>query len=126
RMLIEELMPLIEKKYRTAGAPAIGGSSLGGLVSLYLGLTTDIFSGVAAMSPSVWWNQRAILRIRPVHRPRIWLHVGGREGVQTLHDARDLRDWFRANGWTDRNLRYYEDRRGDQDRKSTRLNSSHT
>ena len=50
-MLIEELKPIIDERYRTLtdkANTAIGGSSLGGLVSLYLGLThPDVFGSVA-------------------------------------------------------------------------------
>ena len=112
RVLLEELEPLIDSKYRTTTA-AIGGSSLGGLVSLRLGLTTSVFSGVAAMSPSVWWNNRAILELEPRNHPRVWLDVGWREGRRTLDDARAMRDRLHAKGWSDADLRYYEDRRGD-------------
>ncbi|HSP33909.1 MAG TPA: alpha/beta hydrolase-fold protein, partial [Thermoanaerobaculia bacterium] len=38
RMLVEELKPLIDSRYRTEPRAATGGSSLGGLVSLYLAL----------------------------------------------------------------------------------------
>src|SRR5262249_36659149 len=60
RMLVEEIKPFIEANYSTLTDPsntAIGGSSLGGLVSLYLGFAyPDVFGKVAALSPSVWWN----------------------------------------------------------------------
>jgi len=113
RMLVDEIKPLIDAKYRTTDRAAIGGSSLGGLVSLYLGLTTGAFAGVGAMSPSIWWDNRAILGVRPLHRPWIWLDIGGREGAEALRDARAARDWLRAGGWTAESLNYYEDRRGD-------------
>jgi predicted alpha/beta superfamily hydrolase len=118
RMLLDEIKPLIDAAYRTTELASIGGSSLGGLVSLYLGLTTEAFAGVAAMSPSIWWDGRAILKIRPVHRPRIWLDIGGREGAEALRDARAARDWLRANGWTGKSLGYYEDRRGDHSERT--------
>src|SRR5947209_8068748 len=56
QMLIEELKPLIDSRYRThPDDTTTGGSSLGGLVSLYLGLThPKVFRKVGAMSPSVW------------------------------------------------------------------------
>ena len=41
RFIIEEVKPLIDREYRTLSDPAntgLGGASLGGLVSLYLGL----------------------------------------------------------------------------------------
>jgi predicted alpha/beta superfamily hydrolase len=119
RMLIDELKPTVDLRYRTrSDQTAIGGSSLGGLVSLYAGLTRpDVFKRIAAMSPSVWWGDRAILHVLDQfsgeHRPRIWLDVGGREGRDTLDDVRLLRDRLSAKGWSGEDLGYYEDRRGD-------------
>ena len=121
-MLIEELKPVIDAQYRTLpdmANTALAGSSLGGLATLHLGLKRpDAFAGLAAMSPSVWWDNRAILaeveRFDAPHRPRIWLDMGGREGVEGLANARALRDRLLANGWRNGDsFRYFEDRRGD-------------
>jgi predicted alpha/beta superfamily hydrolase len=121
RMLLEELKPAIDAKYRTdVQNTAIAGSSLGGLMTLFLGLRyPDVFRGVAALSPSVWWNERAILG--EVERfggqpPRIWIDIGGREGAEALKDARALRDLLRARGWRDMN--YFEDRRADHSERA--------
>jgi len=97
RMVIEELKPVIDAGFRTLPTDTgAGGSSLGGLISLHLGLTRpDVFSRLAVMSPSVWWNNRAILQEFDRFegpRPRMWVDVGGREGRDTLRDARTLRD----------------------------------
>jgi predicted alpha/beta superfamily hydrolase len=127
RFLIEELKPAIDAGFRTlpdAANTSVGGSSLGGLLSLDLGLEhPEAFSAVAAMSPSVWWDGRRILEIldafRSVHRPRIWLDIGGREGREALDDVRLLRDRLIAKGWrlgTD--LHYYEDRRADHSERA--------
>jgi enterochelin esterase-like enzyme len=66
RMIIEELKPLIDRTYRTRqdrDSTGIAGSSLGGLVSLHLGFTHPaVFGKVAALSPSVWWGRKAILK----------------------------------------------------------------
>lgn len=127
RMIIEELKPIIDAKYRTlTDAPntAIGGSSLGGLATLHLGLThPDTFGHMAVMSPSVWWDNRAVLseveRFRAPKRPRIWLDMGGREGVEGLNDARLLRDKLRMNGWRDgEDFHYFEDRRADHSERA--------
>jgi predicted alpha/beta superfamily hydrolase len=127
RMIIEELKPVIDAGYRTLpGAPdtALGGSSLGGLATLYLGLTHPaVFGHLAVMSPSVWWDNRAILatvnRFDSPHRPRIWLDFGGREGVEGMTDARLLRDRLRVMGWTSEDdLHYFEDRRADHSERA--------
>ena len=121
RMLVEELKPLIDSRYRTlAERTTIGGSSLGGLVSLYLALTRDELRAAAVMSPSVWWHDRAILATagESARRPRIWLDVGGREGREAIADVRTLNERLRARGWTERNLRFFEDRRADHSERA--------
>ncbi|MGB8474722.1 MAG: alpha/beta hydrolase-fold protein [Candidatus Acidiferrum sp.] len=105
--LIEEVKPFIESEYRTLSGPAetgIGGSSLGGLVSLYLGLKMpQIFGKIAALSPSVWWNQRVMHRFAEAAlidpRPRIWLDIGTREGPSILQDVEQFRDVLLQKGW---------------------------
>ena len=65
RFLIEELKPFIDTTYRTrpdAKHTGLGGSSLGGLVSLYLGLKyPNVFSRIAVVSPAVWWADNQIV-----------------------------------------------------------------
>jgi len=125
RMLIEELKPLIDSRYRTltdADDTGIAGSSLGGLVALYVGLSRrDAFGRIAAMSPSIWWGDRAILRTVEEFRgpaPRIWSDIGGREGMEALNDARALRDRIAAKGWGEDSFRFYEDRRADHSERA--------
>ena len=123
RLLLEELKPLIDQRFRTLpGESAVGGSSLGGLVSIHLALKyPHVFTRAAVMSPSVWWNKRAILSEVDTFdgpRPRIWLDIGGREGVEAVAGARALRDRLLARGWNDDTLRYYEDRRGDHSERA--------
>jgi len=128
RMLLEELKPLIDDSYRTLvdrAGTAVGGSSLGGLLSLHLALThPHAFVAAAAMSPSVWWDNRVIIDEADrfaSRRPRIWLDTGGREGVEALKDVRALRDKLRAKGWTDGDLMYREDRRADHSERAWAL-----
>lgn len=127
RMIIEELKPVIDAGYRTlpgVADTALGGSSLGGLATLYIGLTHPaLFGHLAVMSPSVWWDNRAILatidRFHSPPRPRIWLDFGGREGVEGMTDARLLRDRLRIKGWTsEADFRYFEDRRADHSERA--------
>lgn len=126
RMIVDELKPVIDQRYRirpAAGETAVGGSSLGGLSALYLALKhPHVFSRAAAMSPSVWWDDRFILRelqaLAGTSRPRIWLDTGGREGGEALRDVRALRDRLRQSGWTNGELRYHEDRRGDHSERA--------
>lgn len=65
RFLVEELKPVIDRDYRTRperGSTAVMGSSLGGLISTYAGVTRpETFGLVGALSPSTWWDGRWIL-----------------------------------------------------------------
>jgi len=109
RLLVEELKPCIDREFRTqpgAAHTGVGGSSLGGLISLYLGFTyPEVFSGVAVVSPSVWWNERAILRTISTGRTRpnlrIWLDMGTAEGLGHLRDADLLHARLLQRGWRD-------------------------
>lgn len=122
QFLIEELMPFIEANYRARSEPrnvGIGGSSLGGLVTLYLGMKhPERFGKLAVMSPSVWWNQRAILKVIPetfpTPRPRIWLDIGTGEGDNTVLDTRLLRDELVRKGWDPRRDLHYVEAEGAQ------------
>jgi enterochelin esterase-like enzyme len=122
KMLVREIMPFIESKYRVSVGPAhagVGGSSLGGLLALYLGLSyPGVFGKVAAVSPSVWWNQRWILDFaaqrRLKSRPRIWLDTGTQEGTHTTSDARRMRDALVRRGWQEGRDLHYEEIPGGQ------------
>jgi enterochelin esterase-like enzyme len=109
QLVTRELMPWIASQYRVRQdreATGLGGSSLGGLVSLYLGLRFPaVFGRLAVMSPSVWWNHKSILGYLNEHapqvweRPRIWLDAGDREGQKALRDVEHLARRLKANGW---------------------------
>ncbi len=107
RLLIEELKPLIDGSYRTlpdAENTGLGGSSLGGLVSLYLGFAhPEVFGKIAVMSPSLWWDHRSILNAieQQTAKPelRIWLDMGTAEGVRHLRDAEMLERLLVKRGW---------------------------
>jgi predicted alpha/beta superfamily hydrolase len=121
KLLVDDLKPFIDSEYRTLPGPehtALGGSSLGGLVTLYLGLHyPDVFGKLIVMSPSVWWANRAILReVRKLKRKlpqKIWLDTGTCEGTNPEHcveDARMLRDALITKGWKpEEDFRFVED-----------------
>ncbi len=115
QLLVQELKPWIDDGYRTLpdeGNTALGGSSLGGLVSMYLGLLhAETFGKLAVMSPSVWWNRRSILGFVNDYEgppwPRIWLDTGDGEGKRTHQDATLLYQRLIANGWRpEENIHY--------------------
>jgi predicted alpha/beta superfamily hydrolase len=111
--------PFIDSRYRTLPHDSgLGGSSLGGLLTMYLGLRYPVvFDRLAVMSPSVWWDERRLLAdvaAAPGRtRARIWLDIGtdeGRDPAAPVADARMLRDALVAKGWVlGQDLAYTED-----------------
>ena len=107
KFLMQEVMPFVQGEYRALADPrvtGIGGSSLGGLLSLYLGLKHPrTFGRIAALSPSIWWNQRVIYRFAAAAlaepRPRIWLDIGTNEGPRIVPEVEQFRDILLQKGW---------------------------
>lgn len=115
RMLVEELKPFIDSEYRTltdASNTGLGGASLGGLVTLYLGLKYPAtFGRLAVMSPSVWWDKGMILRevksLTSKPALRVWLDTGTQEGP--TDGVKHLRDALKTKGWVlNSDLVYFE------------------
>jgi predicted alpha/beta superfamily hydrolase len=108
RLLIEELKPFIDRAYRTLPGRAntgLGGSSLGGLISLYLGLQyPEVFGKLGVLSPSIWWDHRSILTfLKDAQReqlPQIWLDIGTAEGQRHVRDTELLERMLIQRGWT--------------------------
>jgi predicted alpha/beta superfamily hydrolase len=123
QMLAREIKPFIDQQYRTrkgAAETGVGGSSLGAIASLVIGLTyPKVFGKLALLSPSVWWDEHAILQTiesRALERrPRIWLDTGTAEGddpARTVADARRMRDALTARGWREDQDMHYEEAPG--------------
>ena len=125
RFLIEELKPFIDRTYRTridADSTGLGGSSLGGLATLALGLWfPSVFNRLAILSPSIWWDDGVASRMvnaLPHKLPlKIWLDTGTRE--PGWERARELRDQLVAKGWQlNRDLQYTEVEGGDHSERA--------
>jgi predicted alpha/beta superfamily hydrolase len=107
RLLVEELKPWVDQTFRTqpeAAQTGLGGSSLGGLITLYLGLQySNVFGKLAVLSPSIWWDQRSILNTvgmaNPNLRPKIWLDIGTAEGLRHVRDTELLNRRLIQQGW---------------------------
>jgi predicted alpha/beta superfamily hydrolase len=108
KMLIDEIMPVINERYRTKVGPentGLIGSSFGGVITSYLGIThPEIFGRLGVCSPSVWVDNKVLLTlVKPIERkqrrPKIWIDAGGKEGVDMVQGARGLYDAYVKNGW---------------------------
>lgn len=116
--LIKEVMPFVSRRYRVARGPertVLGGSSLGGLIALYVAVSAPgLFGGVLLESPSLWVANRRILRESRGFRnwpEKVFLGVGTREvgredkDLQTVENVRELERILRRSGLDDRRLR---------------------
>lgn len=108
-----------EKKY------VIGGYSLGGLFALWAAFQTDVFSGVAAVSPSVWFPGFAeYVSSGRIKTGCVYLSLGNREEktrnpvmaavggqIRELHASLQSQgipccmEWNEGNHFTDPDLR---------------------
>ncbi|TMP54617.1 alpha/beta hydrolase-fold protein [Pseudoalteromonas sp. S1612] len=59
----QELIPLVNKNYRTHDYKVISGASAGGVFALYaLQAKPELFQAHIAYSPAVWWNYGAMVK----------------------------------------------------------------
>ncbi len=105
KMLTDEIMPMVNAKYRTKTGPSntgLVGSSFGGVITSYLGITRpDVFGKLGIVSPSVWVNGRELLKtVKPIkNRQRIWIDMGTKEGLSAVPDAQALFVAYKSAGW---------------------------
>jgi predicted alpha/beta superfamily hydrolase len=115
QMIVEEIKPFIDSTYRTLkdrANTALGGSSLGGLMTMYTGIIyPHVFGRLMVMSPSIWWANNWILAAVKQNindsvstslkatDTRIWLDIGDREGKESVEDARALKNLLIEKGW---------------------------
>ena len=97
--LLREVMPMIEKYYSVAKGPehaGLGGSSLGGLITLYAQMASPgVFGRLLIESPSLWVANRRILQECRAFRDwphRIYLGIGTREVGNSAKDKKSVED----------------------------------
>lgn len=94
------LKPLIDKKYRTLSQSrytAIVGSSMGGLISLYAGITyPDVYGNLGILSPAFWFCKDEMAKYVTSHplpiTTSVYMSVGTVEGGGIAHNEDYLRD----------------------------------
>ncbi len=114
QFITTELKPQMDQQLRTmpgADQTAIVGSSLGGLVSVWAGLTRpDVFKLVGALSPSTWWNGTWIIgQTTAATGPlptRVYLDSGnaGTSGDDYINTTNLANAWKQKAGVTVRHL----------------------
>ncbi|MEM7103614.1 MAG: alpha/beta hydrolase-fold protein [Bacteroidota bacterium] len=97
--LVEKLKPYVDKNFRTLPGRennGIGGSSMGGLISIYAGLMyPDIFSKLMIFSPSFWTTSKIFSDALNFNHPEgthIYLYGGGKESKDMVPDIMQIVD----------------------------------
>jgi predicted alpha/beta superfamily hydrolase len=108
--LAEELLPHVDREYRTVRMRTLVGHSIGGTFALYaLAQRPDLFTGYVVMEPATWWNNqreleeaKAALQRPAGRRARVVMVNGPPLGLDTTRwggAAPMIRD-FDASGET--------------------------
>lgn len=97
QFVLDEVKPFIDRTYRTKPdreSTAVGGSSLGGLVSLEIGRTrADKVGRIACVSTSLWWGDEWMLKqdLSALKTVKVWSDMGTNERSDPAQTAANLR-----------------------------------
>lgn len=104
--VVDVVKPMIDGTFRTnpgRTSTFIAGSSMGGLIALHGFFTRpEVFGGVAALSPSLWFANRALfegLSDASFAGGRVYVDTGTREGPGPLLDVARLRERLLEKGY---------------------------
>ena len=99
RFLADTLKPYIDKNFRTLNDRSntgIGGSSMGGLISIYAGLMyPEVYSRLMLFSPSLWVDPNIHFHLVSFLEPsnlKVYLYGGGNEGSNMVENL----NWFKT------------------------------
>lgn len=97
RFLTKTLKPYIDERYRTLPDwehTCIGGSSMGGLISIYAGMMyPQIYGKLMIFSPSLWLTPNIPFQLLNLSRPyngRVYLYGGGKESATMVPNLQRL------------------------------------
>ena len=114
RFLLETVKPFVDQNYRTLTSSqntAIMGSSLGGLVSTYIGRRQPTkFGKLAGLSSSFWWNNQMLPREVEASTVKVPVNIYIDAGTSSdgLPDTTRMRDALVVDGYVQgRDLYYY-------------------
>lgn len=98
RFLADTLKPFVDKNFRTKPereSTGIGGSSMGGLISIFSGLMyPEVFGKLMVFSPSLWVIPKLKFSFLDVFEPmdtKIYLYAGGDESETMVKHVKKFR-----------------------------------
>ena len=96
RFLVERLKPLIDRKYRTLAGPmntAAMGSSLGGVVSFYLGWQwPEVFGKIACLSSTFTYRDNLLDRVSTESKRKLRIYLDSGWPGDNYEATRSMRD----------------------------------
>lgn len=108
KFMAKTLKPLVDKQFRTLPDrlhTGIGGSSMGGLISIYAGLIhPEVFGRLMVFSPSLWAVQNAPFAAIRFFKPiptRIYAYAGGKEGANVVPNVKNFQKAIQTQGFDD-------------------------
>lgn len=98
RFITETLKPFVDANFRTKSErehTGIGGSSMGGLVSIFSGIMyPEVFGKLMIFSPSLWVVPKIKLSFLDMEEPqdtRIYLYAGGNESATMIDHVKNFK-----------------------------------
>ena len=105
RFMAETLKPYIDQHFRTLPDrmhTGVGGSSMGGLISIYAGVMfPEIFSRFLIFSPSLWASPKLFfepLRFSSYPSTKIYLYGGSKEGANMVKNMERFKEALEGKG----------------------------
>ncbi len=106
KFVTETLKPHVDANYRTKPDrlnTGMGGSSVGGLLSIYAALMfPHVFGRLMIFSPSLWISQRIYFDAIHFFEPfetRIYIYAGGKEGANMVPNTTKLQETLHTQGF---------------------------
>lgn len=112
KFIIKTLKPFVDSHFRTLpdrDNTAIIGSSMGGLISLYMALEyPEYFSKAAIFSPSFWFSPNSFTQIQKFNQKkyqRLYLISGAKEGKGVVENTLKADSLLRSVGFDENYMR---------------------
>lgn len=103
--MVEELKPYVDHHFRTLPDrqhTGVGGSSMGGLISIYSGfIYPEVFGKLMIFSPSLWLTPKIYFQAINFFNPfqtKIYLYAGGNEGSNMVPNVQRLKAAMQRRG----------------------------
>lgn len=107
--LVETLKPFVDSNFRTKQDrefTGIGGSSMGGLVSVFSGLRyPEVFGKLMIFSPSLWVTPKIKIKNRGGESTKIYLYAGGDESETMIEQVENFKNRILESDFVDNHMK---------------------